>query len=82
MSKYTSFTLALSQEQSEAMQDTLNAIGPGESVIAQVYGDGMRVKLLTKEQTDAVRNVTGAEGLKAQFNSAFECQRNAQGRLQ
>ena len=82
MSKYTSFTLALTHAQSAAMQDTLNAIGPGESVIAQVYGDGMRVKLLTKEQTDAVRKVTGAEGLKAQFNSAFECQHHAQVRLQ
>lgn len=74
MSKYDAFVIDLTPLQRAQIDSTLKNVRPGEAVIAQMYGDGMRVKLLTPEQVDAVRRITGSEDNKLEHNSAYKAQ--------
>lgn len=82
MKKYESFVIELTAEQQAAVHETMQAIGPDEAVIAQVYGDGMRVKLLTAEQANTVRKVTGADSQGSSSNSAFVAHEQTRLRIQ
>lgn len=44
------------------LKKTLDAEGPGATIAAQIYSDGMRVAFLDKELTDAFMVALGATG--------------------
>ena len=80
MSKYDAFVVALTEEQKNDIFSITHSVGPGESIIAQVYFDGLRVKLLNKDQVDAIRTIMGVD-YADEFNSAIQSQLAALRRL-
>lgn len=72
--KNDSIVVDLTLEQMIAIQPLLTNVEDGKgSVIAQVYKDGIRMKVLSGEQTAAVAKILGASG-KAPSRSAYEAQ--------
>lgn len=78
-----SFVIDLTDEQRELLEPHIQSIRPGETLFAQVYGDGIRVKKMTPEQTLAlVTALMGAPMPDLYSNSAYEAQAMAKRTLQ
>jgi hypothetical protein len=75
---YASFVLELTDEQREILEPYLFSIKPGEAIIAQPFGDGMRMRKLPAAQAAAVNQVFG--GHEHVTNSAHVAQARAVGR--
>jgi hypothetical protein len=71
MSKYDAFLVVLTSDQQDEIRRTTNSVGPGEAVIAQVYFDGLRVKLLNADQVKAIQAIMGVD-YSDEFSSAFD----------
>lgn len=68
-----SFVIDLTDEQRELLEPHLESIRPGETLFAQVYGDGMRIKKMTPEQSLAiVKALMGTVHPSLYSNSAHE----------
>jgi hypothetical protein len=52
-------------EQQLHMQSIFSSMPTGSTVIAQVYGNGIRMKVLTPEQSVAVSDVLGGDHTRA-----------------
>jgi hypothetical protein len=67
------FVIDLTDEQRELLEPYIMSIKPGETMFAQVYGDGMRVKKMTPEQSTAIQiALMGEVSLENYSNSAFK----------
>lgn len=55
----TSIIVLLSSAQKQAIDSLVHKMEEGGAIMAQVYGDGMRVTVLSKQQTESVRNALG-----------------------
>lgn len=70
-----SFVIDLTDEQRELLGPHIQSIRPGETLFAQVYGDGIRVKKMTSEQSNAIRAALEHIPLLDHYtNSAYEAQ--------
>lgn len=70
---YKTFVIDITENQRWALDPYTKSIKPGEALIAQVYGDGMRVKKLTAEQSLTVTTALMGEAVVLPMsNSAHE----------
>jgi hypothetical protein len=71
-----SFVVDLTDEQHELLEPYIFALRPGETLVAQVFGDGMRVKKLTPDQSVALSIALSGRGHihGPESNSAHEAQ--------
>lgn len=64
----------LTDEQRALLKPLLDSLQPGETILAQVYPDDMRVQVVPAHLTAAIRRATGAEHLTTPHGSAQEAQ--------
>jgi O-methyltransferase involved in polyketide biosynthesis len=68
-----SVLIDLTEEQQEALFQMIRAMKPGEATLAQVYYDGMRVRVFSAEKALAIQAAIGdRKPDEPMFSSAYE----------
>lgn len=60
----------ITKKQREVIDPILSSMKGGQALMAQVYGDGMRLKVLTIEQTLAIGKILGGRGASSTAKEA------------
>lgn len=75
------FVIDITEDQQEILHPYLSSLKPGETMIAQVYGDGLRIKKLSAPETlSIIASLLGRATDAPISNSAYESHELAQKR--